>query len=63
MSALLATKKASLKEVEDKINGLQAQFAETTKRKEDLEFQADDCEKKLDRATKLIGGLGGEKDR
>jgi len=28
-----------------------------------LEEQVDMCEKKLDRAEKLIGGLGGEKDR
>ena len=42
---------------------LQQQFEETTKRKEDLEQQSDDCAKKLDRAQKLIGGLGGEKDR
>jgi len=28
-----------------------------------LEEQVDLCEKKLDRAEKLIGGLGGEKDR
>jgi len=63
VSALLETKKAALKEVEDKIAALQAQFAETTQRKEELEKQADDCTKKLDRASKLIGGLGGEKDR
>ena len=28
-----------------------------------LFFQVDLCSKKLDRAQKLIGGLGGEKDR
>ncbi len=28
-----------------------------------LEAEVDLCEKKLDRATKLIGGLGGEKSR
>jgi dynein heavy chain len=32
-------------------------------RKHQLEFDVDLCEKKLDRATKLIGGLGGEKTR
>lgn len=28
-----------------------------------LECEVDLCEKKLDRASKLIGGLGGEKTR
>ena len=32
-------------------------------RKRQLEYDVDLCEKKLDRATKLIGGLGGEKTR
>lgn len=32
-------------------------------RKKQLEEEVDMCQKKLDRATKLIGGLGGEKTR
>lgn len=32
-------------------------------RKKQLEEEVDLCQKKLDRATKLIGGLGGEKSR
>ena len=32
-------------------------------KKQNLETQIDVCSKKLDRAEKLIGGLGGEKDR
>ncbi len=32
-------------------------------KKKDLEDNIDLCSKKLDRAEKLIGGLGGEKDR
>lgn len=32
-------------------------------KKEQLEKDVDTCSKKLDRATKLIGGLGGEKSR
>ena len=32
-------------------------------KKKDLETNIDLCSKKLDRAEKLIGGLGGEKDR
>jgi dynein heavy chain, axonemal len=34
-----------------------------TQKKKDLEENIDLCSKKLDRAEKLIGGLGGEKDR
>ncbi|CAI8001099.1 Dynein heavy chain 7, axonemal, partial [Geodia barretti] len=60
---VLNAKRAELKEVEDRLAVLTAQFEEKTKEKEDLEFQVDLCAKKLDRAQKLIGGLGGEKDR
>lgn len=56
-------KRASLKAVQDKLAALQSQFDENTKKKADLEQQVDLCSKKLDRAEKLIGGLGGEKDR
>ena len=35
----------------------------TQDKKADLEFQVDDCTKKLDRAKKLIENLGGEKTR
>lgn len=59
----LNAKRASLKEVQDKLAELQKQFDENTKKKADLEYQVDLCSKKLDRAEKLIGGLGGEKDR
>merc|ERR1719187_1901009 len=62
MSAL-NVKRAQLKEVEEKLALLQQQFQEATEKKEQLEFQVDLCAKKLERAEKLIGGLGGEKDR
>ena len=39
------------------------QFEAMTKKKKELEDNIDLCSKKLDRAEKLIGGLGGEKDR
>lgn len=32
-------------------------------KKADLENQVDLCQKKLERASQLIGGLGGEKQR
>lgn len=45
------------------MSSLNAKLAEMQARKQQLEFDVDLCEKKLDRATKLIGGLGGEKTR
>ena len=50
-------------QVEDRLATLKQQFAEKTEEKERLEYQVDQCAKKLERAQKLIGGLGGEKDR
>ncbi len=60
---VLNTKRAELKEVEDRLAALKQQFEEKTREKEELEEQVDMCAMKLERAQKLIGGLGGEKDR
>jgi len=60
---LLNTKRAELKEVQDKLQQLQDNFQAATDKKEQLVFQIDLCAKKLERAEKLIGGLGGEKSR
>jgi dynein heavy chain len=60
---VLNAKRAELREVEEKMAKLQASFKEMTEKKESLEKQADLVGKKLVRAEKLIGGLGGEKDR
>ncbi|XP_066919650.1 dynein axonemal heavy chain 12-like [Clytia hemisphaerica] len=60
---LLNAKRAELAEIEDKVQTLKNQFQEMTDKKAQLEFQVDLCAKKLDRAEKLIGGLGGEKQR
>lgn len=59
----LNAKRAELKEVEDKMNALESQFVAMTAKKVELEKQVDLVGKKLIRAEKLIGGLGGEKDR
>jgi dynein heavy chain len=59
----LAAKEAELKEVQDQVQRLQEELAETQRKKAELEQQVDDCSKKLDRAQRLIGGLGGEKTR
>ncbi|XP_070695267.1 dynein axonemal heavy chain 12 [Pempheris klunzingeri] len=61
--ALLDQKRAELKEVEDRLAALQKTFEEKTEEKAQLEFQVDLCARKLKRAEKLIGGLGGEKTR
>lgn len=61
--ALLEQKRSELKEVEDRLAALQQTFQEKTDEKAQLEYQVDLCAKKLDRAEKLIGGLGGEKTR
>ncbi len=47
----------------DKLQGLNDEFTAMTKKKASLETNIDLCQKKLDRASKLIGGLGGEKER
>lgn len=61
--ALLDQKRSELKEVEDRLADLQKTFEEKTEEKAQLEFQVELCAKKLERAEKLIGGLGGEKTR
>jgi dynein heavy chain len=60
---LLSAKQAELKEVQDRLAKLNADFQAATDKKQQLEYQVDLCEKKLIRANKLIGGLGGEKTR
>ena len=52
-----------LLQILDKLQNLNDQFDAMTKKKASLEANIDLCSKKLDRAEKLIGGLGGEKER
>nr|KAG5708500.1 hypothetical protein BaRGS_026227 [Batillaria attramentaria] len=59
----LNAKRAELAAVEKRLADLKATFAEMVDKKAKLEFQVDLCAKKLERAEKLIGGLGGEKER
>lgn len=59
----LNAKRAQLQEVTDKLQALNDEFAAMTKQKKELEDNIDLCSQKLDRAEKLIGGLGGEKNR
>ncbi|XP_011502202.1 PREDICTED: dynein heavy chain 3, axonemal [Ceratosolen solmsi marchali] len=59
----LNAKRALLQEVSDKLQQLNDEFAECMREKKKLEDQIEQCVQKLDRAEKLIGGLGGEKSR
>lgn len=61
--ATLSEKRAQLKEVMDRLADLQRISEEKTEEKAKLEAQRDLCQQKLERAEKLIGGLGGEKTR
>jgi len=63
IAADLKIKQDKLKEVQDKVNGLKYNLKQTQDKKQQLSEQVADCEAKLDRAQKLIGGLGGEKAR
>ena len=59
----LAKKQAELQAVEDKLDALDRELKRMEKKKEDLEENARICVEKIDRAEKLLGGLGGEKAR
>jgi dynein heavy chain, axonemal len=59
----LAVKQAELKEVQDLVDGLQKELQETLEKKKKLERDVENCKNKLDRASRLIGGLGGERIR
>ena len=50
-------------QVLDKLQLLNDEFEANQQKKMSLEQNIDLCSKKLDRAEKLIGGLGGEKER
>ncbi|XP_043945444.1 dynein axonemal heavy chain 3 [Protopterus annectens] len=59
----LNKKRAELKMVEDRLQALNDDFETMNNKKIELENNIDICSQKLVRAEKLIGGLGGEKDR
>jgi len=59
----LDTAQKTLKEIIDNLKTLQQNFDEATQKQEDLQEQVTDCKNKLNRAEKLLGGLGGEKGR
>ena len=59
----LNEKRATLKEVEDRMEKLEATFKAMTDKKDQLEKQVDSVSKQLVRAEQLIGSLGDERDR
>ncbi|XP_072152186.1 dynein axonemal heavy chain 3 isoform X4 [Bemisia tabaci] len=59
----LNEKRAQLQKVTGKLQALRDELAEKTREKKELEDSIELCSQKLDRAEKLIGGLGGEKTR
>ncbi|KAG2427037.1 hypothetical protein HYH02_014682 [Chlamydomonas schloesseri] len=59
----LGAKQAQLRAVAERLAGLQSQLEAAKGRKAELEADVALCEEKLDRATKLMAGLGGEKKR
>ncbi|KAJ3106842.1 Dynein heavy chain 7, axonemal [Phlyctochytrium planicorne] len=59
----LAEKRATLKAVQDRLEALNDNLRALGEKKERLEKDVKSCEEQLDRAQKLLGGLGGEKQR
>ncbi len=58
----LSEKHTQLQQISDKLQGLNDDFAAMSKKKKDLEDSIDQCRQKMERASKLIGGLGGEQE-
>ena len=59
----LEIKRSQLREVQAKLKKLMDDLERNKQNKQSLEYQVDLCQKKLERAEALIGGLGGEKMR
>ncbi|XP_048258404.1 dynein axonemal heavy chain 1-like isoform X3 [Haliotis rufescens] len=60
---ILDSAKAKLQEVEEGIATLQAKYEDCVRKKDELEHKCSECEARLVRADKLIGGLADEKER
>lgn len=61
--AILEDKLRQVNALEEKLSKLNQQLEETTRKKQQLEDEVQSCSDKLIQAKKLIGGLGGEKNR
>lgn len=60
---ILNKAQATLAEAEARIAQLEASFKEANDKKEQLVFDVEQCRNRLERAVKLMGGLGGERTR
>ncbi|XP_036367019.1 dynein heavy chain 1, axonemal-like isoform X1 [Octopus sinensis] len=60
---ILDAAKQRLQAVQDGIESLQAKYDDTMRKKKDLEEKCEQCQARLVRADKLIGGLADEKNR
>jgi dynein heavy chain len=60
---ILDAARKTLAEVEEGIATLQAKYEDCIRKKEELENKCKECEARLVRADKLIGGLADEKGR
>ena len=58
-----AEAQAKLKAVMDKLERLEKEFNEANDKKMQLQRDVEECAARLERAKKLIGGLGGERTR
>lgn len=63
MRARLEEKRKKLREVEEMMAELQAEYEEKVETERQLVAKIEDCNKKLTRAGKIIGGLADEKVR
>ena len=61
--AMLKEKQEALGEVERRVAALKSKLDETQRKAKELEDQEKDTQIKLERAAKLVGGLGSEKTR
>nr|XP_045615668.1 dynein axonemal heavy chain 7-like isoform X1 [Procambarus clarkii] len=63
LMSLVEAKRGQLRELEEKLEVLQRRFSLSCREKENLEAEQKLCALKLERARKLISGLGGEQSR
>jgi dynein heavy chain len=61
--AALKQAQQTLTEIQEKLNQLKLQYEESIDTKNRLRKEAEDTERKLDRAEKLVSGLMGERER
>ncbi|KAK0418155.1 hypothetical protein QR680_013403 [Steinernema hermaphroditum] len=60
---LLDNRRKALQEVTERLQKLSDSFSQMSQRKQDLSTQILNCQVKMGRAEKLVGALGGERER